>query len=303
MKRDDEPCCGPDSDGQRRACCGSSRRSFLQAGRRDRRAGAGRWRGAGAAAAEPAAPQRRAQPAAERAAARAVNAARPSRCRGRSRGAQLAQVAFPLGGIGTGTISLGGRGELRDWEIFNRPERGFAPMYGFAALRARPDGGEAIARVLETKHLPPYEGQSGLNWPTAPGMPRFDSCVFHGEYPFARVDFTDPQVPVEVSLEAWNPLVPLDAESSGLPVAILSYRLRNPGPRAVEVSIAWSVDNPDHRVGQRSAVPGLGGRGRRPDQRGPHRRRRERSADDQSGAAGGSRAPGLVRGRGPRLRA
>src|SRR5690242_12653146 len=33
------------------------------------------------------------------------------------------EVAFPLGGIGTGTISLGGRGELRDWEIFNRPAK------------------------------------------------------------------------------------------------------------------------------------------------------------------------------------
>src|SRR5882757_3210056 len=33
------------------------------------------------------------------------------------------QVAFPLGGIGTGTVSIGGRGELRDWEIFNRPAK------------------------------------------------------------------------------------------------------------------------------------------------------------------------------------
>ncbi len=132
-------------------------------------------------------------------------------------------------------------------------------MYGFAALRARPDGGEPIARVLETKHLPPYEGQSGLNWPTAPGMPRFDSCVFHGEYPFARIDFTDPQVPVEVSLEAWNPLVPLDAESSGLPVAILSYRLRNPGRRAVDVSIAWSVDNPTTALGSAPLSQGSAG--------------------------------------------
>ena len=31
-------------------------------------------------------------------------------------GPQLAEVAFPLGGIGTGTVSLGGRSELRDWE-------------------------------------------------------------------------------------------------------------------------------------------------------------------------------------------
>jgi len=33
----------------------------------------------------------------------------------------LLNVALPLGGIGTGTVSLGGRGELRDWQIMNRP--------------------------------------------------------------------------------------------------------------------------------------------------------------------------------------
>ena len=35
----------------------------------------------------------------------------------------LYQIALPLGGIGTGQVSLGGRGELRDWEIMNIPER------------------------------------------------------------------------------------------------------------------------------------------------------------------------------------
>jgi len=34
------------------------------------------------------------------------------------------EAAFLLGGIGTGNISLGARGELRDWEIFNRPGKG-----------------------------------------------------------------------------------------------------------------------------------------------------------------------------------
>ena len=37
----------------------------------------------------------------------------------------LQQVALPLGGIGTGTVSLGGRGELRDWEIMIIPGKGF----------------------------------------------------------------------------------------------------------------------------------------------------------------------------------
>jgi hypothetical protein len=31
----------------------------------------------------------------------------------------LARIALPLGGIGTGTVSLGGWGDLRDWGIVN----------------------------------------------------------------------------------------------------------------------------------------------------------------------------------------
>ena len=41
-------------------------------------------------------------------------------------GAQLTGITFPLGGVGTGTIGLGGRGNLRDWEIFNRSNKGGA---------------------------------------------------------------------------------------------------------------------------------------------------------------------------------
>ena len=38
-------------------------------------------------------------------------------------GRNLDEIAFPLGGIGTGSISLGGWGQLRDWEIRNRPAK------------------------------------------------------------------------------------------------------------------------------------------------------------------------------------
>lgn len=40
----------------------------------------------------------------------------------------LYQVALPLGGIGTGTVSLGGRGELRDWEIMNVPDKKYSTV-------------------------------------------------------------------------------------------------------------------------------------------------------------------------------
>ena len=40
----------------------------------------------------------------------------------------LYQIALPLGGIGTGTVSLGGRGELRDWEIMNVPAKKYSTV-------------------------------------------------------------------------------------------------------------------------------------------------------------------------------
>src|ERR1043166_9047043 len=68
----------------------------------------------------------------------------------------LREIAFPLGGIGTGTVSLGGRGNLRDWEIFNRPAKGRDLPYTFFSVWAKPEGGPAVARVAERRLLPPF---------------------------------------------------------------------------------------------------------------------------------------------------
>ena len=76
-------------------------------------------------------------------------------------GPQLSEVAFPLGGIGTGTVSLGGRGQLRDWEIFNRPGKGKILPFSFVALWARPEGGGATLKVVEAPLEPPYRGGRG----------------------------------------------------------------------------------------------------------------------------------------------
>src|SRR4051794_27897977 len=78
-------------------------------------------------------------------------------------GAALDQVVFPLGGIGTGTVGLGGRGNLCDWEIFNRPAKGKVLPYSFFAVWAHAAGAPApVARVLERRLLPPFSGGRGL---------------------------------------------------------------------------------------------------------------------------------------------
>ncbi|MCL5745406.1 MAG: non-lysosomal glucosylceramidase [Acidobacteria bacterium] len=173
-------------------------------------------------------------------------------------GRQLAMLAFPLGGIAAGSISLGGRGQLCDWEIFNRPDKGKSAGYAFPAIWAQVGNAKPVVRVLEAKLAPPYEAASGLNPASVSGLVRLDGATFTGEYPLAAVAFRDRKLPVKVTLEAFTPIMPLEADDSGLPVAVLRYRVKNPNKEAAKVSIAYSLDNPvgvDLRGQTRSGRP------------------------------------------------
>jgi len=189
----------------------------------------------------------------------------------------LTRIALPLGGIGTGTVSLGGRGDLRDWEVVNRPAKGFKPKQTFFALWARPverrplpkvsdlregmpifppegfrpSGGEgvkpsgeggAVTRALEGILEAPYEGGFG-SVEANHGLPRFRKCSFLAAYPFGQVLLSDPDVPLDVRIEAFNPLVPADVESSSLPVAVLRFVLTNKTAKPVDASVCGSLEN------------------------------------------------------------
>ncbi len=158
-------------------------------------------------------------------------------------GQQLSEVAFPLGGIGTGTVSLGGRGQLRDWEIFNRPGKGKVLPFSFVTLWTREEGSAATVKVVEAPLGPPYRGGGGFNRNSAEGLPRFRDAKFTGTYPFARIAFEDPGVPVSVSLEAFNPFIPLNVDDSSLPVALFHYHLKSNSTKPVDVALAFSLLN------------------------------------------------------------
>ena len=159
----------------------------------------------------------------------------------------LARIAMPIGGIGTGTVSLGGRGDLRDWEIMNSPAKGYTPMRGrmgpFFALYARTADGKQVTRALEGPlDISAYEGSHGS--PLAShGLPRFASCSFNAAYPFGQVMLSDPGMPLDVRLKAFNPLIPGDADKSGIPIAVLTYELTNPTDQDIFASVCGTVPN------------------------------------------------------------
>ncbi len=153
-------------------------------------------------------------------------------------------IAFPLGGVGAGSVALGGRGQLRDWEIFNRPGLGQLVNYAFPAIRVQAGSGKPVAHVAEVRLMPPYETIGGLSPSQVSGLTRLEGATFTGEYPIAHIDFHDRELPVRLALDAFTPVIPLDADASGLPVAILRYTVTNPGRQAASVAMAYSLDNP-----------------------------------------------------------
>ncbi len=153
-------------------------------------------------------------------------------------------AAFPLGGIGTGNVSLGARGNLCDWEIFNRPARGSRLPNTFFAIRTQAGAAPAVVRVLEGPIQPPHTGSHGYHPNTGAGLPRMAAATMRGAYPIVSVTFDDPALPVRVALEAYTPLVPLDPEASGLPCALLTYSIENTAPDPIQMTLVASLFNP-----------------------------------------------------------
>ncbi len=159
-----------------------------------------------------------------------------------------ARIAMPLGGIGTGTISLSGRGELIDWEIMGRPAKGFNPSLEggnapFFALYTKTGGQSPVTRAL----MGPldesgYEGSLGSRAPNH-GLPRFRECSFDAAYPFGQVHLSDKDLPVKVTLKAFNPMVPGDPGTSGIPVAILAYEVSSKVDDTVDLAICGTMHN------------------------------------------------------------
>jgi len=158
------------------------------------------------------------------------------------------KIALPVGGIGTGTISLGGIGDLRDWEIMNKPAKGFvgtptgnrAPFF---AIYAKPEGESPVTRALMGPvDLNQYESKEGRG-PNNHGLPRFSECSYDAAYPFGQVNLDDKDMPVNVKVKAFNPFIPANPDDSGIPIFILRYEITNKTKKPIEVSISGSMEN------------------------------------------------------------
>ena len=159
-------------------------------------------------------------------------------------GAHLNRVAFPLGGLGAGMISLEGTGAFSQVSLRHKPDVTHEPLI-VAAVYVK--GAVPTARVLEG----PVPMRKAFGEPNtanggggrAYGLPRFAEASFSSRFPFGTVALDDPSMPLHVELTGWSPFIPGNADDSSLPAAGLEYRFVNRSSNPVEAVFSFHAAN------------------------------------------------------------
>jgi non-lysosomal glucosylceramidase len=169
---------------------------------------------------------------------------------------ELKYIGMPVGGIGCGTLYLGGDGRLWLWDIFNENQEGVDPrqipwpdaLHEGAKVRSR-DGANYIAPTVASSKFILDQGFSVevlVNGKSVVKQLRAEDwkeISFEATYPVATVTYTDPSFPVAVEMKAYSPFIPLDADNSGLPATVFSFSVRNVSGAALDVKILGWLEN------------------------------------------------------------
>jgi non-lysosomal glucosylceramidase len=167
-------------------------------------------------------------------------------------GEQLRAFNFPLGGIGTGHATLGGDGGLRQWQIFNNINHNAHVPFSFFALSVQ-ESSRRQSCVLQSKkwydgefepapsvsdHIVPQASRDLLE-----KLPGVDDLEFIAEYPIVQAHYALGEAPIKLSLEAYSPFVPLDADDSGLPAIVFHFAATNQSSSPIILSLLMSQQN------------------------------------------------------------
>lgn len=162
-------------------------------------------------------------------------------------GKSLDTIGMPVGGFGTGQLYLCGDGTLGCWEIFNRHEfRGT----GDVSYRARiPDHPveQGFAVVVQ---------QGGQFTVRALNRTGFTGISFNGQYPVGTIAYREDGFPIEATMQAFSPFIPLNAKDSALPATVFLVTLKNVSAAPVNTGLLGWLENAVCRY-TASEMPGL----------------------------------------------
>ncbi len=163
-------------------------------------------------------------------------------------GKDLETIGMPVGGVCAGQVYLAGDGRLVYWDVFNTNHHTGWGANNYKAGRKPTEWPTRRGqKFIETPQLDQgfavrfRSGERTLSRPLSAGG--FRGVRFCGEYPIGFVEYRDPDVPLEVNLEAFSPFIPLNAADSALPATVLHFTVKNTSSAAAEVTLAGWLQN------------------------------------------------------------
>ena len=172
-------------------------------------------------------------------------------------GESLRNIFYPLGGIGTGNLLIGGRGNILEFEIFNRAQRDELPPYmTFFSIWFDDGVNDPASMILERRHFDNFTNGFGVPRQQLSGIPRFDEVRWTGAPPFIGLELEDRRVPLDIQLECFSPLIPLDVPNSSIPVSTFTWTVSNPTNTSIEFTLAFNISNPFGNLNYRAVKPG-----------------------------------------------
>lgn len=149
-------------------------------------------------------------------------------------GNELNTIGMPVGGFGTGQLYLCGDGTLACWELFNRHEfRGT----GDISYRARiPDRAvdQGFAVVIQSGGQPVARALNRVG---------FANVTFNGQYPVGTITYREDGFPIEATMQAFSPFIPLNAKDSALPATVFLVTLKNVSVAPVNAGVLGWLEN------------------------------------------------------------
>ncbi|MFT3705146.1 MAG: GH116 family glycosyl hydrolase [Agriterribacter sp.] len=173
-------------------------------------------------------------------------------------GNKLNRIAFPIGGIGAGMFCIEGTGAISHMSVRGNPDIFNEPaMFAAISVKGIANGAKVLeGMVPEWKKFGVH--QSGLGSPeTTWGLPRFREASFLTRFPFAEINLKDKDLPLDVSVKAWSPFIPGDADNSSLPAGAIEYTFKNTGTEKKEMIFSYNSRNfmKQEEAGKNAVLP------------------------------------------------
>ena len=154
-----------------------------------------------------------------------------------------------LGGMGSGWFELRQDGRFYNWNLFNNQPYGTGPRLDaraehglFFMVRYQVKGEAPRIKLLQ---IPDRHDAGSLpsqlfSYPWMSGVERID---YEASFPFSRLRFTDPAMPLVIELEAFSPFIPHDVKHSSLPAAVFAFTIRSTSRKPVAVELLGTLQN------------------------------------------------------------